>query len=385
VKSAAEVFRLEKTDGDARAGVVFTEHGEVQTPVFMPVGTQASVKGVSPDELLEMQAQIILGNTYHLVVRPGLEVMSQMGGLHKFMRWQGPILTDSGGFQVFSLAKIREVREEGVWFSSHVDGKKLFLGPKEAIRAQVTLGSDIMMAFDECPPWPCSRDVLEKSLERTLRWAKICREEQLATKTKNLLFGIVQGGDQPDLRKKSCLALREIGFDGYAIGGVSVGEPEKEMMAAIDSSAPHLPVDRPRYVMGLGHPDQMVRMIGKGVDMFDCVLPTRVARNGTACTTTGPVSVRKSTWTRDEGPIVEGCGCYTCLRFSRAYIQHLIKAEELLGLRLISLHNLFFNLETLRQARRAILEGRWQSWSREFLERYQRGGTSKEEESTDDV
>ena len=341
MKSAAEVFTLEKTDGAARAGVVKTAHGEVQTPVFMPVGTQASVKGVSPDELTEMRAQILLGNTYHLVVRPGLEVMEQMGGLHKFMRWNGPILTDSGGFQVFSLAKIREVKEEGVWFSSHVDGKRLFLGPKEAVRAQVTLGSDIMMAFDECPPWPCSREVLEKSLERTLRWAKLCREEQRATGTENLLFGIVQGGDQADLRKRSCLALQEIGFDGYAIGGVSVGEPEKEMMAAVDASAPHLPVDRPRYVMGLGHPDQMVRMIGKGVDMFDCVLPTRVARNGTACTATGPASVRKSTWTRDEGPIVEGCGCYTCLRFSRAYIQHLIKAEELLGLRLISLHNLF--------------------------------------------
>ena len=385
MKTAAEVFHLEKTDGGARAGVVHTEHGKVQTPVFMPVGTQASVKGVSPDELTEMRAQIILGNTYHLVVRPGLDVMQAMGGLHKFMRWDGPILTDSGGFQVFSLAKIREVKEEGVWFSSHVDGKKLFLGPREAVRAQVALGSDIMMAFDECPPWPCARDVLEKSLERTLRWAKICREEQGATGTKNLLFGIVQGGDQSDLRKKSCEALQEIGFDGYAIGGVSVGEPEKEMMAAIDSSAPYLPVDRPRYVMGLGHPDQMVRMIGKGVDMFDCVLPTRVARNGTACTSTGPASVRKSTWTRDEGPIVEGCRCYTCLRFSRAYIQHLIKAEELLGLRLISLHNLFFNLETLRQARTAILEGRWESWSREFLERYQRGGSSKEEESGDDV
>lgn len=385
MKSAAEIFTLEKTDGAARAGVVQTAHGEFQTPVFMPVGTQASVKGVSPDELTEMGAKIILGNTYHLVVRPGLEVMGQMGGLHQFMRWDGPILTDSGGFQVFSLAKIREVKEEGVWFSSHVDGKKLFLGPREAVRAQVALGSDIMMAFDECPPWPCSREVLEKSLERTLRWAKLCREEQEATGTKNLLFGIGQGGDQADLRQKSCEGLLNIGFDGYAVGGVSVGEPEREMMEAIDASMPFLPMDRPRYVMGLGHPDQMVRMIGKGVDMFDCVLPTRVARNGTACTVTGPTSVRKANWTRDEGPIVEGCGCYTCLRFSRAYIQHLIKAEELLGLRLISLHNLYFNLETLRQARRAILEGRWQGWSREFLERYQRGGGSKEEEESHDV
>jgi len=384
MKSAAEVFRLEKTDGRARAGVVKTEHGEVPTPVFMPVGTQASVKGVSPDELIEMKTSIILGNTYHLVVRPGLEVMKEMGGLHKFMRWNGPILTDSGGFQVFSLAKIREVKEEGVWFSSHVDGKRLFLGPREAVQAQVTLGSDIMMAFDECPPWPCDREVLIKSLERTLRWAKICREEQKATGTKNLLFGIGQGGDQADLRKRSMEGLVEIGFDGYAIGGVSVGEPEPEMMVAIDASEPWMPKDRPRYVMGLGHPDQMVRMIGKGVDMFDCVLPTRVARNGTACTVTGPDSVRKSTWTRDHGPIVNGCGCYTCQRFSRAYIQHLIKAEELLGLRLISLHNLHFYLETIRQARAAILEGRWESWSGAFLAQYQRGGKGKEQEVSDE-
>ena len=385
MKTAAEVFRLEKTDGRARAGVVFTAHGEVQTPVFMPVGTQASVKGVSPDELIEMRAPIILGNTYHLVVRPGLEVMAEMGGLHKFMRWDGPILTDSGGFQVFSLAKIREVKEEGVWFASHVDGKKIFLGPREAVRAQVTLGSDIMMAFDECPPWPCGRDRLAESLQRTLRWAKICREEQGLTGTKNLLFGIGQGGDQPDLRKESIEALLQIGFDGYAIGGVSVGEPEEGMMAAIDSAERYLPTDRPRYVMGMGHPDQMVRMIGKGIDMFDCVLPTRVARNGTACTEMGPTSVRKPAWTRDPGPIIEGCGCYTCLRFSRAYIQHLIKTEELLGLRLISLHNLHFYLETIRQARAAILEGRWESWSRVFLERYQRGGKSKEQENDNEV
>jgi queuine tRNA-ribosyltransferase len=240
-----------------------------------------------------------------------------------------------------------------------------------------------MMAFDECPPWPCGRDRLGESLQRTLRWAKICREEQGITGTKNLLFGIGQGGDQPDLRKESIEALLQIGFDGYAIGGVSVGEPEEGMMAAIDSAERYLPTDRPRYVMGMGHPDQMVRMIGKGIDMFDCVLPTRVARNGTACTEMGPTSVRKPAWTRDPGPIIDGCGCYTCLRFSRAYIQHLIKTEELLGLRLISLHNLHFYLETLRQARTAILEGRWESWSRVFLGRYQRGGKSKEQENTE--
>ena len=383
MKSAGEVFHLEKTDGKARAGLVKTQHGDVQTPVFMPVGTQASVKGVSPDELIEMKAPIILGNTYHLVVRPGLEVMKEMGGLHKFMRWDGPILTDSGGFQVFSLAKIREVSEEGVMFSSHVDGKKFFLGPREAIQAQIVLGSDIMMAFDECPPWPCEKERMEESLSRTLRWAKVCREEQISSGTPNLLFGIGQGGDYPDLRKRSLEALQEIGFDGYAVGGVSVGEPEELMMAAIDHSEPFLPKDRPRYVMGLGHPDQIVRMIGKGMDMFDCVLPTRVARNGTACTETGPESVRKPTWTRDEKPIMNGCGCYTCTRFSRAYIQHLIKAEELLGLRLISLHNLHFYLETVRQARASILAERWDEWSREFVGRYRRGGKEKEQETND--
>lgn len=360
-----------------------TAHGEVKTPVFMPVGTQGSVKGVSSDELIEMKTPIILGNTYHLVVRPGLEVITEMGGLHKFMRWDGPILTDSGGFQVFSLAKIREVKEDGVWFSSHVDGKRFFMGPREAVRAQVTLGSDIMMAFDECPPWPCERDRLAESLARTLRWAKICREEQGETGTRNLLFGIGQGGDQADLRRESIEALKEIGFDGYAIGGVSVGEPEEQMLGTIEGTAPFLPTDRPRYVMGLGHPDQMVRMIGMGIDMFDCVLPTRVARNGTACTDTGPESVRKSTWTRAAGPMVEGCTCYTCVRFSRAYIQHLIKAEELLGLRLVSIHNLHFYLETLRQARSSILEDRWESWSRAFLERYRRGGKGKQEEVVD--
>lgn len=383
MKSATEVFHLEKKDGQARAGVLRTAHGEVKTPVFMPVGTQGSVKGVSSDELIEMKTPIILGNTYHLVVRPGLDVITEMGGLHKFMRWDGPILTDSGGFQVFSLAKIREVQENGVWFASHVDGKKFFLGPKEAIQAQVCLGSDVMMAFDECPPWPCERDSLAQSLARTLRWAKICREEQAECGTQNLLFGIGQGGNQADLRQESIEALRAIGFDGYAVGGVSVGEPEDEMLGAIEASAPYLPQERPRYVMGLGHPDQMVRMIGMGMDMFDCVLPTRVARHGTACTSEGPESVRKSTWTRAAGPIVEGCGCYTCARFTRAYIQHLIKAEELLGLRLVSIHNLYFYLETLREARSAILEDRWESWSRAFLGRYRRGGKGKEQEKFD--
>ena len=380
MKKAAEVFCLERTDGKARAGVLKTAHGDVATPVFMPVGTQASVKGVSPDELIEMKAPIILGNTYHLVVRPGLEVIQQMGGLHKFMGWSGPILTDSGGFQVFSLAKIREMTEEGVVFSSHVDGKKFFLGPKEAIRAQDTLGSDVMMAFDECPPWPCERERMEASLQRTHRWARICREEQDQIGHRNLLFGIGQGGDYDDLRRKSLEELQKIGFDGYAVGGVSVGEPEEQMMKAIDASEPYLPSDRPRYVMGLGHPDQIVRMIGKGMDMFDCVLPTRVARNGTACTETGPVSARKPTWTRDENPIVKGCACYACSRFSRAYVQHLIKAEELLGLRLISLHNLHFYLETVRQARAAILGGRWAEWSADFLGRYQRGNKEQEKE-----
>jgi len=289
------------------------------------------------------------------------------------MGWNGPILTDSGGFQVFSLAKIREMTEEGVVFSSHVDGKKFFLGPKEAIQAQDSLGSDVMMAFDECPPWPCEHDRMAESLKRTHRWALICREEQDRIGHRNLLFGIGQGGDHADLREKSLTELQEIGFDGYAVGGVSVGEPENLMMKAIDDSEPWLPRDRPRYVMGLGHPDQIVRMIGKGMDMFDCVLPTRVARNGTACTLEGPVSARKPTWTRDENPIVKGCTCYACSRFSRAYVQHLIKAEELLGLRLISLHNLHFYLETVRQARTAILEGRWAGWSAEFLGRYQRG------------
>jgi queuine tRNA-ribosyltransferase len=339
------------------------------------VGTQATVKAVSPEELHQIGAKIILGNTYHLHVRPGEGLIREFGGLHRFMGWDGPILTDSGGFQVFSLAKLRRITEEGVHFQNHLDGTPTFLSPERSMEIQRELGSDIVMAFDECPPWPCTEEEARKSLALTLRWARRCRawwDEQLdsAPSGRPLLFGIVQGSGYAELRRESAVALQEIGFDGYAVGGVSVGEPEEEMYRAIESAAPWLPENRPRYAMGLGTPPQMLQMVARGVDMFDCVLPTRLARNGTAFTKGGTLNLKNAEFARQQGPIEEGCGCPACGKFSRGYLRHLIKANEILGLRLLSLHNLFFYLELMREARRQIIAGTIAKFVADFCANY---------------
>lgn len=340
----------------------------------MPVGTQGSVKAVSPRELRELNAQIILGNSYHLFIRPGMHVMRHFEGLHRFMCWDRPILTDSGGFQVFSLAKLRKITEEGVHFQSHLDGSPCFIGPETAMEIQATLGSDIAMAFDECPPYPCEYDYAAQSLERTLRWAQRCRDwaarQDAQGQRRGALFGIVQGSNFAELRRASAEALVAMEFEGYAIGGVSVGESEGEMMAAVEASEPFLPAGKPRYAMGLGTPPQMLEMIARGVDMFDCVLPTRIARNGTAFTATGTVNLKNSPFATEKGPIEEGCGCPACAEFSRGYLRHLIKAEEILGLRLISLHNLHFYLNLMSCARAAIETGTFDSFRRHFVANY---------------
>lgn len=354
----------------ARAGTLTTRRGIIETPIFMPVGTQATVKAVSPEELYALGAQIILGNTYHLHVRPGEELIKDLGGLHQFMQWNRSILTDSGGFQVFSLARLRKITEEGVHFQNHLDGTPTFISPEVSMKIQHDLGSDIVMAFDECPPYPCEHEAMKISLERTLRWAKRCKEFWNKEENKPLVFGIVQGGSHDDLRKYSAEALVEIGFDGYAVGGVSVGEPEPEMMQAIEASTPYLPEQAPRYAMGLGTPPQMVEMVARGIDMFDCVLPTRLARNGTAFTEHGTLNLKNAPYARDTSPIEPGCTCPACQQFTRAYLRHLIKAEEILGLRLVSLHNLHFYLNLLRRTRRAILEGTFAQFRKNFVDNY---------------
>ena len=338
----------------------------------MPVGTQGTVKGVSPAELHELGAQIVLGNTYHLHVRPGEKVIARQGGLHKFMGWRHPILTDSGGFQVFSLARLRKVTEEGVHFQNHLDGAPTLIGPERSMEIQRDLGADIVMTFDECPPHPCTFEDASRSLELTLRWAARSKAWWLreAVEDRPLVFGIVQGSSYPALRERSVSGLVDIGFDGYAIGGVSVGEPESEMMRAIESAEAFLPPDHARYAMGLGTPPQMIEMIARGVDMFDCVLPTRLARNGTAFTRRGCLSLKNAAFAEDPAPIEEGCQCYACRNFSRSYIRHLIKAEEILGLRLMTLHNLWFYLNLMRTARSSILEGRFGEFRREFVSGY---------------
>jgi queuine tRNA-ribosyltransferase len=345
----------------------------IETPVFMPVGTQGTVKAVSPRELHELNAQVILGNTYHLFVRPGLEVIRRLGGLHRFMGWDGPILTDSGGFQVFSLSKLRRITEEGVHFQNHLDGAACFIGPETSMEIQQVLGSDIVMAFDECPPHPCTHEAASKSLGLTLRWEKRCLDWWAGRNDageRPLLFGIVQGSSHEDLRARSAQELVAMGWDGYAVGGVSVGEPEPEMMKAVEYAVPHLPVERPRYAMGLGTPPQMVELVARGIDMFDCVLPTRVARNGTAFTAAGTLNLKNACFTLDEGPIEEGCDCYACANFSRAYLRHLVKAEEILGLRLISLHNLHFYTGLMAKVREAIEQGRFDEFRRAFVGGY---------------
>ncbi|MCK5834846.1 MAG: tRNA guanosine(34) transglycosylase Tgt [Lentisphaeria bacterium] len=356
------------TETKARRGVVKTKHYEVQTPIFMPVGTQATVKALDADELKDMGAQIILGNTYHLNLRPGLEIMEEAGGLHKFQNWDRAILTDSGGYQVFSLAKLRKLKHDGVEFRSHLDGSKLFIGPKEAMHIQKVLASDIAMLFDECTPYPCSYEDAKKSLDLTLRWAKDCKEQPRADQ--QLYFGIVQGSTYEDLRRHSAKSLVEIGFDGYAIGGLSVGEPEEEMYKAIDYVEDLLPEDHPRYLMGVGTPPQIVQAVARGVDMFDCVLPTRVGRNGSAYTAKGMIQMKGAKYKSDFGPIEEGCECYACKNHTRAYVRHLLKANEILGLRLMSIHNVHFYLNLMQQIRDHIEAGTFKKFHDDFIANY---------------
>lgn len=350
----------------ARRGRLTTAHGIIETPAFMPVGTQGSVKAVSPRELRELNAQIILGNTYHLFVRPGLEVIRNFGGLHHFMNWDGPILTDSGGYQIFSLARLRRLTEEGVHFQNHLDGTPTFISPELAMEIQATLGSDIAMVLDECPPWPCEYEYAARSLELTTRWAARCK----AARREQTVFGIVQGATFPELRRESAEALVALDFDGYAIGGVSVGEPEEEMMRAVENSEPFLPAEKPRYTMGLGTPPQLLELIARGVDLFDCVLPTRLARNGTAFTATGTLNLKNAEFALDKNPIEEACACEACREFTRGYIRHLVKAEEILGLRLITLHNLHFYLELMTRARAAVENGTFATLRRDFVAGY---------------
>ena len=364
------MFELLKTDSHtkARLGRLTTAHGVIETPVFMPVGTQASVKALDPRELNEMGTQIILGNTYHLNLRPGLDVIRAAGGLHKFMNWEKPILTDSGGFQVFSLAKIRKVKEHGVEFRSHLDGSLLFIGPKESMEIQRVLGSDIAMVFDECPPHDAPAKEQRLAVERTIRWARECREQPRADGQK--VFGIVQGGSDAALREQCAKALVEMEFDGYAIGGVSVGEPEPEMMRAIELAEPHLSAHKARYAMGLGTPAQMVELVARGVDMFDCVLPTRIARTGTAVTHNGAFGLKGASYKTDFGPIEEGCECYACRTFTRAYLRHLLRANEILGLRMVSVHNSHLYLKVMTEVRAAIAAGTFADFCREFIANY---------------
>jgi queuine tRNA-ribosyltransferase len=364
------MFELFGTDPrcKARRGRLTTGHGVIETPAFMPVGTQGSVKGVSPGELRELEAQVILGNTYHLFVRPGIEVIRHFGGLHRFMNWGGPILTDSGGYQIFSLAKLRKITEEGVQFQNHLDGTPTFISPEIAMEIQAALGGDIAMVLDECPPYPCEHEYATRSLEMTTRWAQRCKAK--SEMERQLLFGIVQGGTFEDLRRASAEATVRIGFDGYAIGGVSVGEPESEMMQAVDWSEPFLPHDKPRYAMGLGTPPQLLELIARGVDMFDCVLPTRLARNGTAFTAEGTLNLKNAEFALQQSPIEEGCACPACREFTRGYLRHLIKAEEILGLRLVTLHNLHFYLDLMRRAGREIDSGNFERFRRDFVSGY---------------
>jgi queuine tRNA-ribosyltransferase len=370
VVNLPRVFELLKTDPftKARLGRLTTAHGIVETPVFMSVGTQGSVKAIDPRELHEMGTQIILGNTYHLTIRPGLDIIRAAGGLHQFINWPKPILTDSGGFQVFSLATIRKIQAHGVEFRSHLDGSLLFLGPKEAMEIQRTLGSDIAMVFDDCPPHTSTPRELRSAVERTLRWAAECRAQPRGPG--QLVFGIVQGGTNAALREECARELVALGFDGYAIGGVSVGEPEPEMLRAIDMTEPFLPDERPRYAMGLGTPAQLVELVARGVDMFDCVLPTRVARNGTAFTRKGSLSIKGGAYKADFRPIEEDCDCFACRHFTRAYLRHLLNVGEILGLRMLSIHNTRMYLRVMEQVRAAIANGSFAEFHREFVANY---------------
>lgn len=353
-------FKLEAQEGEARAATLTTAHGEVQTPIFMPVGTKATVKSMTNEDLKTIGSQIILGNTYHLHIRPGDDLIQRMGGLHKFMSWDKPILTDSGGFQVFSLSSLRKITDDGVEFRSHIDGAKCFIGPKESMEIQMNLGSDIIMAFDECPPYPCSDEELEAAMERTYKWLKVCKETM--TRKDSLLFGIIQGGLSVEHRLKSLEQVTSVDLPGYALGGFSVGEPMEMMYKVLPQVAPKMPQNKPRYLMGVGKPVDILKAIDAGVDMFDCVMPTRVARNAKAFTHFGEISIKKADYKEDPRPLDETCSCYTCQNHSRSYLRHLYLSGEILSARLMTLHNLHFYLELVGECRNAILEGRWKGY-----------------------
>ena len=359
-------FKLKTTSGKARRGEITTAHGVIQTPIFMPVGTYGTVKGMTPRDLTEIRAQIILGNTFHLWMRPGLDIMEKFGGLHQFMGWKGPILTDSGGFQVFSLGAMRKIKEEGVHFRSPVNGDKLFLTPEESMRIQTVLNSDIVMIFDECTPYPATHTEARLSMEMSMRWARRSRDSFDALGNNNGLFGIVQGGMYEDLRDISLQGLEEIGFDGYAIGGLSVGEPKDDMQRILAHTAPKLPQHKPRYLMGVGTPEDLVNAVGQGIDMFDCVMPTRNARNGWLFTRTGDIRIRNAKFRNDESPLDATCSCYTCKNFSRAYLHHLDRSKEILGAQLNTMHNLHYYLELMREMREAIEQDRFDEFVKEF-------------------
>lgn len=363
-----ELIKTCKQTG-ARLGRLHTPHGTIDTPVFMPVGTLATVKTMSPEELKEMEAQIILSNTYHLFLRPGHDLVKEAGGLHSFMNWDRAILTDSGGFQVFSLSNLRQIDEEGVSFRSHLSGEKLFISPEKATEIQNALGADIIMAFDECAPYPAEHDYVKPSMERTTRWAERCLKAHQRPHDQ-ALFGIVQGGMYKDLRQQSAKDLVSLDFPGYAIGGLSVGEPHDLMYEVLEFTVPFLPSNKPRYLMGVGSPDALVEGAMRGIDMFDCVLPTRIARNGTCMTSQGRLVIRNAQFARDFTPLDPKCDCYTCRNYSRAYIRHLIKTEEILGVRLTTYHNLHFLIHLMKQVRQAILEDRLRDFRDEFFASY---------------
>lgn len=373
-------FVVRTTDAatGARRGTLKTLHGEVQTPVFMPVGTQASVKALTPVQVRETGAQIILGNTYHLNLRPGSELIARFGGLHRFMDWDGPILTDSGGFQVFSLAQMRKITPEGIRFRSHIDGAEVFLGPREVMTIQANLGSDIAMVLDECPPWPPERAGVQRAVERSLQWAGQClhaaRESGFIERGHHV-FGIVQGSTYEDLRRTCARELAALPFSGYAIGGVSVGEPEEAMMQAVTATTPHLPAHLPRYVMGVGTPPQLLRMIAMGVDMFDCVMPTREARHGVFYTYDGRRNIKNARFREDAAPLCEGLDSYAN-RFSRAYVRHLFMAGEMLASTLLTYHNVSFFVRLLDEARRQIEAGTYADWHQQWIARYEAGGSN---------
>ncbi len=362
-------LKKKSTECQARVGVITTPHGIIETPVFMAVGTQGTVKTLVKEDLHEIGSQIILGNTYHLWNQPGHKIVEEAGGLHKFMNWDRPILTDSGGFQVFSLAKLRDIHEEGVYFKHHKSGKKLFLSPEIALEIQNSLGSDIMMSFDECPPYPCTYDYMKTSVERTLRWAQRSLDANKNKETQGL-FGIVQGGEYDDLRKYCAEQLIKMPFDGYSIGGTSVGEPKEIQNNVLDVVVPILPEDKPRYLMGVGSPGAILDAIERGVDMFDCVLPTRIARHGTAMTTYGRVIIKNKEYERDFTPLDPECNCYCCKNYTKAYLRHLFKANEMLGHRLMSIHNIQFLVNLTTKAREAIKEDRFLEYKKEVYEKY---------------